>query len=513
MQRTVRHLILSLFIMLAWGTGWLMLWTLSFYLTHNGQQAVLFLPQGVWLALMILLSRRYWPALILPPLAAILWLHGEQLLTRYLMLAVPLIGIVSAWLAQRYWHRFPLYWQRLSILIAAVTVNALLQTLILSPFLDSPATLLLLGSFTGGVLLTPFVYLVFEFLRQQHRYHLLGLDTSNPPLRTSLIIWCSLFFIIGIGTQMVLSPALERLLLIVVFLPNVVMAWKFGWQGGVLSGLLGSMMITIARQVGVGFSDLLELEIFLSTQSLLGIGLGIAISRQQHLAMNLERYRHRLESELQARRALAEKLIHSEEDTRKQLARELHDEIGQNITAIQIQSQLVKRASDTPLAIEAAGQINDLARRIHRSTRQLLRQLRPPVLDELSLQEALHHLVNEFAFAERGIRCRFDYRLPTPPESETLVFTLYRLLQELLNNVCKHANASEVTILLCQRHARLHLEVRDNGSGISPQQQPGFGIQGMRERVSALGGELTLESRLGTRVIVNLPTNLQQTPL
>lgn len=67
MRRAVRHLILSLFIMLAWGTGWLMLWTLSFYLTHNGQQAVLFLPLGVWLALMILLSRRYWPALILPP--------------------------------------------------------------------------------------------------------------------------------------------------------------------------------------------------------------------------------------------------------------------------------------------------------------------------------------------------------------------------------------------------------------------------------------------------------------
>lgn len=119
-----------------------------------------------------------------------------------------------------------------------------------------------LASFTGGVLLTPFVYLIFEFLRQQHRYHLLGLDTNNPPLRTSLIIWCSLFFIIGIGTQMVLSPEIERLLLIVVFLPNVVMAWKFGWQGGVLSGLLGSMMITIARQVGVGFSNLVELEIF-----------------------------------------------------------------------------------------------------------------------------------------------------------------------------------------------------------------------------------------------------------
>lgn len=511
MQRSVRHIILSLFIMLAWGTGWLMLWTLSFYLTHNGQQAALFLPQGVYLALLILLSRRLWPALILSTLVAIGWLHSEQLLTRYEMLAVPLIGTAAAWLTQRFWHRFPLYWQRLSLLIAAVTFNALLQTLLLSPFLESPGTLLLLASFTGGVLLTPFVYLVFEFLRQQHRYHLLGLDTSNPPLRTSLIIWCSLFFIIGIGTQMVLSPALERLLLIVVFLPNVVMAWKFGWQGGVLSGLLGSMMITIARQVGVGFTDLMELEIFLATQSLLGIGLGIAISRQQQLALNLDHYRRRLEAELQARRALTEKLIHTEEDTRKHLARELHDEIGQNITAIQIQSQLVKRAADTPLAVEAAGQINELARRIHHSTRQLLRQLRPPVLDELSLKEALHHLVNEFAFAERGITCRFDYQLPAPPENETLVFTLYRLLQELLNNVSKHADASEVTIVLRQQENRLHLEVADNGGGISPENAPGFGIQGMRERVHALGGEFTLSSHAGTRVIVNLPTILQQT--
>ena len=507
-----RFMVLSLFIVLAWGPGWLMLWTLSFYLTHNGQQAVLFLPQGVFLALLILLSRRFWPALLLPLLAMIFWLHSEQLLTGYTMLAAPLIALPVARVAHYYWHRFPLYWHRLTLLLTAVTACALLQTLLLSPFLESQTTLIGLASFTGGVLLTPFVYLIFVFLRQQHRYHLLGLDTSNPPLRTSLIIWCSLFFIIGIGTQMVLSPEIERLLLIVVFLPNVIMAWKFGWQGGVLAGLLGSMMITIARQVGIGFGDLLELEIFLATQALLGIGLGIAISRQQHLAQNLDRYRQRLEVELQARRALAEKLIHSEEDTRKSLARELHDEIGQNITAIQIQSQLVKRSAGSSQALDAASQINDLARRIHTSTRQLLRQLRPPVLDELSFREALHHLVNEFAFAERGITCRFDYRLSAPPENETLIFTLYRLLQELLNNVCKHAQASRVSIVLEPRDGQIWLTVADNGIGLPAGQSPGFGIQGMRERVHALGGDLVLESAQGTRVIVNLPTLLPQSP-
>lgn len=511
MSPRFRPWVISLFILLAWGSGWLMLWTLGFYLTHNGNQAALFLPHGVYLALLILLARRYWSALIAPPVLLLFWLHGERLLSGYGLLAAPFITLIPAALAQRVWRRFPLYWQRLTLLLAAVTAASLLNTALLTPLVPSPAMLLGLASFTGGVLLTPFVYLIFEFLRQQHRYHLLGLDTTNPPLRASLIIWCSLFFVIGIGTQMVLSPEIERLLLIVVFLPNVVMAWKFGWQGGVLSGLLGSMMITLARQVGGGFGNLVELEIFLATQALLGIGLGIAISRQQHLAQNLHHYQRRLEEELAARRALTEKLIHAEEDTRKNLARELHDEIGQNITAIQIQSQLVKRARDAAQTQAAANQIADLARRIHHSTRQLLRQLRPPALDELAFKEALHHLLNEFAFAERGIRCRFDYRLSDTPAGETVRFTLYRLMQELLNNVCKHAEASEVAIVLYQQGPLLHLEVRDNGIGIRTDKVPGLGIQGMRERVSALGGELTLETHCGTRVIVNLPTNLQQT--
>lgn len=172
-----------------------MLWTLGFYLTQNGQQAALFLPHGVYLALLILLSRRYWPALVLPPVLMLFWLHSEQLLNGYILLVAPLISLIPASIGQSYWHRFPLYWQRLTLLLAAVTVTALLNTALLSPFIESPAMLIGPASFTGGVLLTPFVYLIYEFLRQQHRYHLLGLDTRNPPLRTSLIIWCSLFLL------------------------------------------------------------------------------------------------------------------------------------------------------------------------------------------------------------------------------------------------------------------------------------------------------------------------------
>ncbi len=510
MGRSWRHLLLSLFIIFAWGLGWLALWTISFYLTSNGQQATLLLPQGVHLALLILLHRRYWPALFVSVIGLLGWLWQQQLMTEPVMLLSPFISALPALLVQRYWHRFTLYWQRLSLLMAAITADALLHTLALSPFLASPASQILLAAFTGGILLTPFVYLIYEYLRQQHLESLLAQETPNPPLRTSLLIWCSLFFIIGVGAQMVLSPEIERLLLIVVFLPNVVMAYKFGWQGGVLAALLGSMMITIARQIGTGFNGLMEMELFLSTQALLGIGLGIAISRQQHLANNLHRYRQRLEIELQARRELMEKLVHAEEDTRKDLARELHDEIGQNITAIQIQSMLVKRTACGDSTTLAAEQINQLAQRIHHSTRQLLRQLRPPVLDEMSLEKALHHLVQEFAFAERGILCRFTYDLPGQPVSDTVVFTLYRLVQELLNNICKHADASRVDISLTLQPHGVRLEVKDDGVGFTGDLNSGFGLQGIGERIRALGGDLTLEGRAGTRVIVNLPTLFQQ---
>lgn len=510
MRRSWRHLLLSLFIVLAWGLGWLALWTISFYLTTNGQQATLLLPQGVHLALLILLACRYWPALFLPVIGLLGWLWQQQLMTEPLMLISPLLSAIPALLVKRYWQRFTLYWQRLSLLMAAITGDALLHTLVLSPFLASPASQILLAAFTGGILLSPFVYLIYEYLREQHSESLLVQKTPNPPLRTSLLIWCSLFFITGIGAQIVLSPEIERLLLIVVFLPNVVMAYKFGWQGGVLAALLGSIMITIARQIGSGFNGLMELELFLSTQALLGIGLGIAISRQQHLANNLHRYRQRLEIELQARRELMEQLVHAEEDTRKNLARELHDEIGQNITAIQIQSMLVKRTANGDAAALAAEQINQLAQRIHHSTRQLLRQLRPPVLDEMSLEKALHHLVQEFAFTERGIICRFTYDLPGQPVSDTVVFTLYRLVQELLNNICKHADASHVDISLTSHPHGVRLEVKDDGIGFADDMRTGFGLQGIGERIRALGGDLALESQCGARVIVNLPTLFQK---
>jgi glucose-6-phosphate-specific signal transduction histidine kinase len=306
----LRNIGLTLFLTLAFALGWFSLWVISIYLNNDNQLAVLFLPLGLRLALLILLSKRFWPVLLLVETLAILGLYFEQLQPSLWPLASCLLSIIAAAGVQHYWLRYPLYWQRLILLLTGVTLNSLLH-IVVSPFFPQPATLVVLTTFTSGILLVPFIYLIYEYLKQQNLRTFLEQDSFNPTLRSSLFIWGSIFFAIGICIQLTITPNMESLLLVFILLPNVFMAYKFGWQGGVLSTVIGSLLLTITRHAIGTFTEVQELELFLSTQALLGIGLGIAVSRQQQLVQHLGRYRQQLENELKVRLKLAEQLIHT----------------------------------------------------------------------------------------------------------------------------------------------------------------------------------------------------------
>ncbi|WP_426576511.1 MASE1 domain-containing sensor histidine kinase [Xenorhabdus stockiae] len=522
MNCKIRFSLQALFLLIFYSFTWISLWIISFYLSKNGQQAALFLPQGLRLVLMILLWRRYIAILIISEISILMWFYHEQLITNISILLSPLISLTTIIIVKRIWKNHSLYWQQISILLSGVIANSLLQTLFLSFLLPSKANLIFLTSLTGGVLLSPFIYLIYIYLYEQNLKRQNITDNSSyPQLHTSLLMWCFLFSLLGVSGQFFLSPKIEGILSILVFIPNVFMAYRYGWQGGVFSALLGSLIVTSARHFSGSFSELQELEIFLTTQALLGIGLGIAISRQQQLAgnlihqqrltENLNRYRTQLEQELAARKILMQKIVHIEENIRKNIARELHDEIGQNITAIQIQSTLVKRTTNSPLTIKAADQIKSIAQQIHHSTRQLLRELRPPVLDEMSFEQAIRHLVNEFAFEERNISCQFNYQLPQEPQDSTIILTLYRFIQELLNNINKHSGANIIIITLKQKGNFIKLRISDNGVGITEgKKNAGFGLKGIEERIQIIGGNWLLKSQKGTHIVINLPIDYHE---
>jgi two-component system sensor histidine kinase UhpB len=199
----------------------------------------------------------------------------------------------------------------------------------------------------------------------------------------------------------------------------------------------------------------------------------------------------RLESE---RRESARRALAAQEDERVRIARELHDEIGQALTG----ALLVLEQGETGEAREAVrGALGEV--------REIARRLRPEALDDLGLVPALAALS---VAAQRSARLRVERRLQSPGEltaEEELV--VYRVAQEALTNVARHAHAKRVTLSLSREPAGVVLEVADDGAGLPPDLREGTGLRGMRERAVLVGARLELApaSDSGLRVRLVIP--------
>jgi two-component system sensor histidine kinase UhpB len=192
---------------------------------------------------------------------------------------------------------------------------------------------------------------------------------------------------------------------------------------------------------------------------------------------------------------------------RRDVARELHDDIGQTITAIRTQAGIVQRLAPENAGVKRSGaHIEQLSLGVYDSVRRLLGRLRPRQLDDLTLEQAIRSLMREMELESRGIVSHLEWHIDESTLSEGQRVTLFRVCQEGLNNIVKHANASAVTIQGGQQNDRLTLVIEDDGCGLPPGSgQQGFGLAGMRERVKALGGTLAISCTHGTRVSVSLP--------
>jgi PAS domain S-box-containing protein len=203
------------------------------------------------------------------------------------------------------------------------------------------------------------------------------------------------------------------------------------------------------------------------------------------------------------------RLQQAQEDERKRIARELHDELGQQLTLIRFELLKLVRA-------EAPAQLRQQAQALIKATdtmiatvRRVATALRPGILDDLGLQAALEWLVTDFR-NRTGIRC--EAALEPVPENldEVRSVALFRILQEALTNVARHAQSTRVTIRLQRTAEALVLEVRDNGRGITDAHLTGsnsIGLFGMQERALLVGGRVSIEGRPGegTTVTARIP--------
>ncbi|MDI1308949.1 MAG: histidine kinase [Methylotenera sp.] len=219
-----------------------------------------------------------------------------------------------------------------------------------------------------------------------------------------------------------------------------------------------------------------------------------------------------LESSMMSNHRLTQQLIRLQEDERKNIAHDLHDEIGQHLTAINIDAAAILKANNIIAAHASAMAISAAARQMMNMVRDMLQRLRPAMLEELGLQTSLHELIDTWRQRNRGINISISISSALDNINETIAITAYRIIQECLTNISKHANARFVTIKVERQDETLRLTVKDNGQGFDQHlTSQGFGLAGMRERVDGLGGLFHLHSELeaGVLVEVSLPINFK----
>lgn len=208
-------------------------------------------------------------------------------------------------------------------------------------------------------------------------------------------------------------------------------------------------------------------------------------------------------------RELAQQLIAVQESERRALARELHDELGQSCNAIRVEAAFIQRCrpQDHAGMVAAAARVASVAESLYEIVRGMLRRLRPANLDELGLVAAVQELCE--SWEERsGIACVFHSDGALDELGDTTDITIYRVAQEALSNVMRHARASNVRIgLSVASPGRVQLTIQDDGIGMDvAAAHRGLGLLGAAERVAALGGRLDIDGRpgQGTRLTMRL---------
>lgn len=213
---------------------------------------------------------------------------------------------------------------------------------------------------------------------------------------------------------------------------------------------------------------------------------------------------------------LTQQLITLQEEERKSLARDLHDEFGQCLAAIHTDASVILNASEKkyPELRDGAWAITQLSRHLMDLVGGLLQRLRPGILDELGLSAALYDLVGTWRSRHENSVCTLSISSDVDNLGEVVSLVLYRLIQECLTNISRHAGATtvEITMHLATQAGRpgLKVSVRDNGRGFDPGKADGLGLPGMRERVEGLGGKLQLNTRPnhGAEIMAWIPTGL-----
>jgi two-component system, NarL family, sensor histidine kinase UhpB len=480
------------------------LWSVGTQLVDRPLQALLLFPFGLRMGILLQSPRVYWPGILLGD-ALLWWLLTDQfndipsLWVALLILPFPtlLAYFAAPWLLRHQQNESEWHWPLMqgAVIAAAVLIQALGWQIA-----TGQGVMVLLLGLVGGFTIAPACLLLWHYLTSQIWLPLeLGLIQQPVNLRLHHIIWYLLLFALSIWLQyQITETGLYLFAPFCLAIPIVFMAYRYGWQGASVATLLNGVVLLINTPAQLNSHR--DLLLSLLAQSLTGLLLGAGIQHQRELNQQLQ-------LRLNENRELAKALVVAEEHARHDVARELHDEVGQTVTVIRTQASIIQRLTTQPPVLTSAEMIETLALRVYDGVHDVLAKLWPAALNNLPLSAAIATLIRELIPQDQSVVGVLHWQLDDSPMDETLKITLYRICQEGVTNAYRHGNATRIEINARQDDQKIYLTIRDNGKGIDlATLTPGYGLRGMESRVSALGGSFSLNVDQGTCLNVILPT-------
>ncbi|MGW7049801.1 sensor histidine kinase [Streptomyces avermitilis] len=272
---------------------------------------------------------------------------------------------------------------------------------------------------------------------------------------------------------------------------------------------LAVMLVVNAVVLWIGLAPLQRLGRAMATADLLHPGARAVVTGPAEMADLITTYNTMLDRLETERATSAARALSAQESERHRVSQELHDEVGQTLTAVLLQLRRVADRAPEGLRAEVS-QAQEATRGSLDEIRRIARRLRPGVLEELGLLSALRALTTEFTTHGLSVRHHFDGELPRLSEETELV--VYRVAQEGLTNTARHAGADRAELRLHRVADGVELLVRDNGTGVGRAPE-GAGIRGMRERALLIGAGLSVEPGpdRGTDIRLRITTSTTST--
>ena len=366
-----------------------------------------------------------------------------------------------------------------------------------------------LGGFVGITTMMLAMFLCVKCWQLKHQINIAQLARFLGQLATLVTVIILVFH---------LQPHTLYLMRIFAIIPLVYFLVKFGWLGITTCALTFNILLFI-HLFGVNQTDILvENQIYVISYALTALLLGALFEEQkssqqalQHTNAKLTQSNHELAALSNKVQLLAQQLVSTQEKERQFLSQELHDEVGQNVSALKTELKVLEKRLAKQNVTLSTEQLDTVSDHIYDSVYSVLNWLRPRVLDDMGLYQCLTGNYFSKRLEKAGIEYQATIDQSVNQLNDDLKIAIFRITQEAITNTVRYANAQRFIVRCSINQADITLALIDDGKGFNSSsakpQGGGFGLSGIEDRVTALGGKMTLLSmpKQGTKITVTWP--------